>query len=81
MAIELPLKPKYKTPFAKKVGTSSANSGGTGGKKGKATNGLAALARAEAQKDARRVTEENKRVLVLLPSGKRRFMKASDLRG
>lgn len=79
MSMELPLKPKYLHPYAKKVGSKSSVSGGTGGKKNKATNGLAALARAEVQKNARQATKDNMMVMVLLPSGKRRFVRQSEL--
>jgi hypothetical protein len=78
MPIELPLKPKHLRPFAKQVGSKSSVSGGTGGKKNKATNGLAALARAAQQKDARQATQDNMMVMVLLPSGKRRFVRAKE---
>jgi hypothetical protein len=79
MTMELPLKPKHLHPFAKKVGSKSSISGATGGKKHKATNGLAAVARGEAQKEARQATVDNMMVMVLLPSGKRRFIRKSAL--
>jgi hypothetical protein len=79
MAMELPLKPKHLHPFAKKIGSKSSVSGATGGKKNKATNGLAAVARGEAQKEARQATKDNMMVMVLLPSGKRRFVRKSEL--
>jgi hypothetical protein len=79
MPIELPLKPRHLRPFAKQVGSKSSISGGLGGKKHKATNGLAALARAAQQKDARQATADNQMVMILLPSGKRRFVRAKEL--
>jgi hypothetical protein len=79
VTIELPLKQRQLHPFAKKVGSKSSVSGATGGKKHKATNGLAAVARGEAQKSARQATKDNMMVMVLLPSGKKRFMKAKEL--
>jgi hypothetical protein len=79
MSIELPLKYRQLHPFAKKVGSKSSVSGATGGKKHKATNGLASLARDAVQKAARQATKDNQMVMVLLPSGKRRFVKASEL--
>jgi hypothetical protein len=78
MAIELPLKYRQLHPFAKKVGSKSSVSGATGGKKNKATNGLASLARAAQQEGARQATKDNQMIMVLLPSGKRRFVKAKD---
>jgi hypothetical protein len=78
--MEIPLKPKHLHPFAKKIGSKSSISGATGGKKGKATNGLAAVARGEAQKAARQATKDNMMVMVLLPSGKRRFVRKADLK-
>lgn len=81
MTIELPLKYRQLHPFAKKVGSKSSVSGATGGKKHKATNGLAAVARGEAQKAARQATKDNMTVMVLLPSGKRRFVRAKELNG
>ena len=79
MPIELPLKERQLHPFAKKVGSKSSVSGPTGGKKHKATNGLAALARGEAQKAARQATKDNMMVMVVLPSGKTRFVRVKDL--
>jgi len=79
MSIELPLKYRQLHPFAKKVGSNSSGSGPTGGKKNKATNGMAAIARGEAQKEARQATKDNMMVMVLLPSGKRRFVRQSEL--
>ena len=79
MTMELPLKPKYLHPFAKKVGSKSSVSGPTGGKKNRVNNGMAALIRAEAQKESRQATKANMMVMVLLPSGKRRFVRQSEL--
>lgn len=73
--MELPLKPRQLHPASKKVSHTNNNSGVTGGKKNKATNGLAAAARAEAQKDARAQTKKNMMILVLLPNGKRKFIR------
>lgn len=78
MPVELPLKPRQREPAGKKVKSTSSNAGVTGGKKGKASNGLAAVARAEMQKEARAQSERNRTVLLILPSGKRRFMKLSE---
>jgi hypothetical protein len=80
MPIELPLKERQLHPFAKKVGSKSSVSGATGGKKNKATNGLAAVARGEAQKAARQATKDNMMVMVLLPNGKKRFIRKSELK-
>lgn len=80
MPVELPLKPRQTHPFAKKVGSKSSVSGAVGGKKGKATNGLAAVARGEAQKAARQATKDNMMVMHLLPSGKIRFVRRSELK-
>jgi hypothetical protein len=79
MPVELPLKPRQVHPFAKKNTSKSSVSGATGGQKHKATNGLAALGRAAAQKDARQATKDNQVVLILLPNGKRKFVKVKDL--
>jgi hypothetical protein len=79
MPIELPLKERQLHPFAKKVGSKSSVSGATGGKKHKATNGLAAVARGEAQKAARQATKDNQMTLILLPNGKRKFVRTKDL--
>lgn len=79
MTMEIPLKPKHLHPFAKKVGSKSSISGATGGSKNKATNGMAAIARGEAQKAARQATKDNMMVLVLLPNGKRRFIRKTEL--
>lgn len=76
--IELPLKPRQLHPGGKKQKSTSSQAGTTGGKKNKATNGLAALARAELQKEARAQTADNKRVLLVLPNGKQRFVKLSE---
>jgi hypothetical protein len=78
--MELPLKPKHLKPFAKKIGSKSSVSGAVGGKKGKATNGMAAIARAEAQKEARQTTKDNMMVMHMLPSGKIRFVRKSELK-
>jgi len=80
VTIELPLKQRQLHPFAKKVGSKSSVSGATGGKKHKATNGLAAVVRGEAQKAARQATKDNMMVMVLLPSGKKRFVRKSELK-
>lgn len=79
MAQELPLKPRHKNPMSKKIKSTTSNSGSAGGKKGKATNGLAALARAGLQKEARAQSERNQMVMVVRPSGKRLFIRARDL--
>lgn len=80
MPIELPLKERQLHPFAKKVGSKSSVSGPTGGKKGKATNGIAAIARGEQQKEARQATKDNQMVMVMLPSGKIRFIRKADMK-
>jgi hypothetical protein len=80
MTVELPLKERHLHPFSKKQSSKGNVSGATGGKKHKATNGLAAMGRAEAQKGARQATQDNKMVMLLLPNGKRRFVKAKDLK-
>jgi hypothetical protein len=76
--IELPLKPSQLHPGGKKQKSTGSQSGTTGGKKNKATNGMAALARAEMQKEARERTAENKKVLLILPNGKQRFVRLSE---
>jgi hypothetical protein len=78
MPIELPLKPRQTHPYAKKNTSKSSMSGATGGKKHKATNGLAALGRAEAQKASRQATKDNQVVMLVLPNGKTRFVKVKD---
>jgi hypothetical protein len=80
MPVEIPLKPRQLRSAGKQQKSSSSNSGSGGGKKGKATNGLSALARDAMMKEARAETTRNKMVLVILPSGKRLFVKASELK-
>lgn len=78
MPIELPLKPKHLHPVSKKQKSTGSGSGTTGGKKHRVTNGPLALIRAEQVKTDRELTKDNKRILVILPSGKRRFMLLSE---
>jgi hypothetical protein len=77
MPVELPLKPRHLHPQAKKMKSSSSTSGSGGSKK--ANNGMAAVARAQAQKAAREQTKRNQKVMLVLPNGKVRFVRASDL--
>jgi hypothetical protein len=53
-------------------------SGATGGKKRKATNGVAAIVRAELQKESRSQTTRNKKILVIDAKGKRHLMLLSE---
>jgi len=78
MSVELPLKPRQLHPTAKKQKSTANGSGSTGGKKHKGTNGLAAVARAQAQQAARNQTIANKRILIIDGRGKRRFMLLSE---
>lgn len=78
MPVELPLKPKHLHPVSKKQGSKNNVSGSTGGKKHKATNGIAALTRAELQKISRAETMRNKKILIIGANGKKRFMLLSE---
>lgn len=78
MPVELVLKPRQLHPGGKRQASKLNVSGVTGGKKHKATNGLAASVRAQQQHESRAQTERNRRILVLLPNGKRRFMLLSE---
>lgn len=78
--IELPLKPRHLHPQAKKIKASTSNSGVTGGKKNKMAKGAGLQVMAQAKKDAQQETRDNRRILVLLPNGKRKFVKISELK-
>lgn len=80
MSEELPLKPKYLHPMVKKVKATTNNSGVTGGKKHRVTNGIAAVARQEAQKESRQQTKDNMMVMHMLPNGKIRFVRKSEMK-
>jgi len=79
MTVEIKLKPRQLHPTSKGQKSTSGNSGGTGGKKHKVTNGVGAAARQKQSQADRDKTEANKMVLLLLPSGKRRFVRLSSL--
>jgi lysophospholipid acyltransferase (LPLAT)-like uncharacterized protein len=78
MSIEIKLKPKHLHPTAKRQKSTSSTAGTTGGKKHKVTNGLGAIARAEAVKLAQMQTAQNKKILFITADGKRRFMLMSE---
>lgn len=78
MPVEIPLKPRQLHPGGKKQASKSSVSGSTGGKKHKATNGVAALVRAELQKTSREQTARNKKILIIDGHGKRRFILLSE---
>lgn len=78
MPIELPLKPKHLHPTAKRQKSTSSQAGTTGGKKHKITNGLGALQRQEMVKAAQIQTAQNKKILYIDATGKRRFIFMSE---
>lgn len=78
--MELPLKPRHLHPQAKKIKASTNNSGVTGGKKNKMPKGMGLQIIAQAKKDAQQKTKDNQKILVLLPNGKRKFVKISELK-
>lgn len=78
MAVEIPLKPRQLHPGGKKQASKSSMSGSTGGKKHKATNGVAAIVRAEQQKESRARTALNKKILIIDARGKRHFILLSE---
>jgi hypothetical protein len=78
MPIEIALKPKHLHPTSKRQASKSSMSGTTGGKKHKVTNGLGAIARAEAVKLAQMQTAQNKRILLITADGKRHFILMSE---
>lgn len=78
MPVEIPLKPRQLHPGGKQQGSKSSVSGATGGKKHKATNGVAAIVRAELQKESREKTARNKKILIIDGRGKRRFILLSE---
>jgi hypothetical protein len=80
MPVELPLKPRQLHPFAKKQPSKNNTSGPTGGKKNRVPSGAGLQILAQAKKDAQQQTKDNRVVLLLLPSGKRKFVKAKDLK-
>jgi hypothetical protein len=80
MPVELPLKPRQLHPFAKKQPSKNNTSGSTGGKKNRVSSGTGLQILAQAKKDAQQQTKDNKTVMILLPSGKRKFIKVKDLR-
>lgn len=78
MAIEIKVREKYTRHNVKRQKSTSSASGPVGGKKNRATNGMSALVREQAKKDAVEQTTRNRMILVILPSGKRRFMRLSE---
>jgi hypothetical protein len=80
MTVELPLKGRHLHPYSKKVGSKSSVSGPTGGKKHKGAQGGGLVIMAQVRKDAQQQTQDNRTVMLLLPNGKRRFVKAKDLK-
>jgi hypothetical protein len=78
--VELPLKYRQLHPYAKKVGSKSSQSGPTGGKKNKMVQGAGLQIQAQAKKEAQQQTKDNMTVMILLPSGKRKFVKVKDLK-
>lgn len=78
MAVELPLKPKHLHPASKHQKSTSSTSGSAGGKKNRATNGMAALARKEMIEQAQKQTARNKMIMVIDAKGKRHFMRLSE---
>jgi hypothetical protein len=78
VAIEIKLRDKYRRPSAKQQKSTHSISGVTGGKKHRVTNGMSGVAREQMKKEAADQTARNKMVLLILPSGKRRFMRLSE---
>lgn len=78
MPVELPLKPRQLHPVSKKQGSKSSQSGVTGGKKHRVTNGVAASIRQQMVKESQAQTARNKKILVIDGTGKRRFMLLSE---
>lgn len=78
MPVELKLKPRQLYPTGKSQKSTQNRSGVSGGKKNRATNGMSALLREQLKKEAVEQTQRNKMILVILPNGKRRFMRFSD---
>lgn len=71
--MELPLKYRQLHPSAKKLKSTSSNSGPSGGKKAQHQT-------PEQKKKAQEQTKVNQTVLLILPSGKRRFVKKTGFR-
>lgn len=78
MPIEIQLKPRQLHPGGKRQASKSSQSGSTGGKKNKVTNGLGAVTRQQMLEYAHAQTAANKKVLVIGADGKRRFMLMSE---
>lgn len=78
MPLELPLKYRQLHPYAKKVGSKSNQSGPTGGKKNKMTQGAGLQIQAQVKKTAQEQTKDNQTVMILTAKGKIRFMKMKD---
>ena len=76
--IEIPLRAKYKQHTVKQQKSTHSISGVTGGKKHRVTNGMSGVMREQMKKQAAEQTERNKMILVILPSGKRRFMRLAE---
>jgi hypothetical protein len=79
MPVELPLKYRQLHPYAKKVGSKSNQSGPTGGKKGKMTQGAGLQIQAQVKKTAQQQTKDNQTIMILTAKGKIKFVKVKDL--
>lgn len=78
MPVEIKLKPRQLHPTGKSQKSTQNRSGPSGGKKNRATNGMSALLREQLKKEAVEQTQRNKMILLILPNGKRRFMRLNE---
>lgn len=81
MSVEIPLKAKYKVGGKSGYKSGHNDGGHTGGKKGRGESGAGLQIRTEARKLAQVQTKENQMVLYVPAVGKRRFVRAKDLKG
>lgn len=78
MPVEIKLKPRQLHPGGKQQASKSSISGTTGGKKNRVTNGPLAMIRQQQKAEDAKKTAQNRRIMVVLPNGKRRFMLLSE---
>ena len=78
MPVEIKLKPRQLHPGGKQQASKSSISGTTGGKKNRVTNGPLAMIRAQQKQESAEQTKRNRKIMVVLPNGKCRFMLMSE---
>lgn len=78
MSVEIKLKPRQLHPGGKQQASKNSISGTTGGKKNRVTNGPLAMIRQQQKLEDANQTRRNQRIMVLLPTGKHRFMLLSE---